>query len=129
MTIIDFAHPLTEGQRTAVENMTGLTIEKVLLVDTQIDTATPLEPQVRAWLDSVPLSPEEWQSESLLMVLPSLGYSVAVLLAELHGRMGHFPAIIRLRPALDALVPRFDVAEIVNLQAVRETARISRATH
>jgi hypothetical protein len=46
-----------------------------------------------------------------------------VLLAELHGRCGYFPAAVRLRPVPDSVPPRFEVAEIVNLQAVREKAR------
>ncbi len=45
------------------------------------------------------------------------------LLAELHGRMGYFPAIVRIRPVVDSLPPRYEVAEIINLQNVRETAR------
>jgi len=49
-----------------------------------------------------------------------------VLLAELHGRMGYFPPIVRLRPVPNALPPRFEVAEIINLQAVREAARTRR---
>jgi hypothetical protein len=49
-----------------------------------------------------------------------------VLLAELHGRMGYFPAIVRLRPMPESVPPRFEVAEVINLQAVREHARLSR---
>jgi len=59
-------------------------------------------------------------------VLPSLNYAAAVLLAELHGRMGHFPAILRLRPIAGALVTEYDVAEIINLEAVRAEARTRR---
>ena len=127
MTVINFAHPLTDDQKKAIEQETGLAIERMLLVDTQIDTLLPLQPQVAAWLDGLGVASSEWQSEAVLMVLPSLSASTAVLLAELHGRMGHFPAIVRLRPAVGAVVPRFDVAEIINLQAVREGARASRS--
>ncbi|MGB9667249.1 MAG: CRISPR-associated protein Csx15 [Candidatus Cryosericum sp.] len=126
MTIINFAHPLTDDQRKDVEREIGSPVDRVIMVDSQIDTTAPLVPQVSAWLDGLPLQPEEWQSEPLLVILPSLSYSVAVLLAELHGRTGYFPAIIRLRPAQNAVVPRFDVGEIINLQTVREDARIAR---
>ncbi len=45
------------------------------------------------------------------------------LIAELHGRCGYFPPILNIRPAPGALPPSYDVAEIVNLQALRDTAR------
>jgi hypothetical protein len=51
----------------------------------------------------------------------------ATLLAHLHGRMGYFPAIVRLRPIAGATPPRFEVAEIINLQDVREAARVKRS--
>jgi hypothetical protein len=47
-------------------------------------------------------------------------------LAELHGRMGYFPPILRLRPVEGAIPPRFEVAEIINLQALRDAARKER---
>lgn len=126
MTVLDFGHPLTDAQKIVLEQQTGLAVERVFTVDTQIDTGAALAPQVSGWLDGVPLSAAEWQTEPIVVVLPSLNYSATVLLAEMHGRTGHFPTIIRLRPAPDSLVPRFDVAEIINLQAVREEARARR---
>lgn len=59
----------------------------------------------------------------ILVNPPSLNYSAALLIAELHGRMGYFPTCVRLRPVKDALPPRFEAAELMNLQAVRDTAR------
>jgi hypothetical protein len=40
--------------------------------------------------------------------------------------MGYFPAVLRLRPVPDSNPPQFEVAEIVNLQAVRDAARLRR---
>ncbi|HHW44409.1 MAG TPA: hypothetical protein GXX25_11505, partial [Desulfotomaculum sp.] len=74
-------------------------------------------------LENLGLTSQEWQTEPLLINLPSLSCSAAVVLALLHGRMGYFPPILRLRPDTDSLVPRFVVAEILNLQAIRERAR------
>ena len=65
-------------------------------------------------------------SESWLVNPPSLNFSAAALLAELHGRLGYFPPCLRLRPAPDALIPRFEVAEVLNLRAAREAARTRR---
>jgi len=46
-----------------------------------------------------------------------------VLLAELHGRIGHFPSLIRLRPLPGSTPTTYEVAELINLQAIREEAR------
>jgi hypothetical protein len=126
MTVLDFGHPLTDAQKAMLEQETGLTVDRVFAIDTQVDTAGALAPQVSAWLNGVPLSATEWQTEPIVVVLPSLNYSAALLLAVIHGRTGHFPTIVRLRPAPDSLVQRFDVAEIINLQSVREEARSRR---
>jgi hypothetical protein len=48
------------------------------------------------------------------------------VLAELHGRMGYFPPVLRLRPVEQALPPRYELAEVINLQAVRDSARKER---
>jgi len=98
----------------------------VIEVAVQFDTAQPFVPQVQALLAQIPLTAAEWQTTPLLIVPPALNFITAVLLAELHGRMGYFPPIVRLRPVPNALPPRFEVAEIINLQAVREAARTRR---
>ncbi len=75
----------------------------------------------------VPLSPEEWQSASILVNPPALNFITALTLAELHGRMGYFPPVVRLRPVQQALPPRYEVAEVLNLQQTRDEARKKRA--
>jgi len=72
------------------------------------------------------LAPQEWQTASILVNPPSLNFITALVLAELHGRMGYFPPVVRLRPVKEALPPRYEVAEILNLQAVRDAARLKR---
>jgi len=74
----------------------------------------------------VGLSPVEWQTLPFLINPPSLNVIAVTLIAELHGRMGHFPAIVRLRPVADSVPTRYEVAEVINLQAVRDTARSQR---
>jgi hypothetical protein len=86
----------------------------------------PVIPQVQALIEQMPLTPEEWQTAPLLVVLPSLNYIAAIVLAELHGRMGYFPPIVRLRPVEEALPPRYEVIEVINLQGVRDAARKKR---
>ena len=82
--------------------------------------------QVRALADGVGLTSADWQTRRLLVNPPTLHVIAATLLAELHGRMGYFPPVLRLRPIPAALPPEFEVAEIINLQAVRDSAREQR---
>ena len=69
---------------------------------------------------------QQWQTEPFIVHLPALNYSAAAVLAQVHGRAGYFPPILRLRPVTGEIPPRFEVAEILNLQAMRERAREKR---
>ncbi len=109
-----------------MEALAGKKIERVVEIHSQIDPQQPLAPQVTALADQADLAPIEWQSAPLLVNPPSLNFVAVVLLAELHGRCGYFPAMLRMRPVPNSLPPQFEAAEIVNLQNVREAARIGR---
>jgi hypothetical protein len=126
MLIVNFAHSLTDAQINAVEQSTGRKVERIKEINAHCDLARPLALQVKVLVDSINFSPAQWQSLPLLIVLPSHNAIAAILLAELHGRMGYFPAILRLRPVETAVPPQFEVAEIINLQAARERARQTR---
>ncbi|RME97322.1 MAG: hypothetical protein D6768_19945 [Chloroflexi bacterium] len=126
MLLINFSHPTTAEQRAQIEALAGQPITRTIERMAQFDTAEPFAPQVTALVDSVGLDAAGWQSEPLLLILPSLNFGAAALLAELHGRCGYFPPIVRTRPVPNALPPRFEAAEIINLQAVRNTAREKR---
>lgn len=126
MQILNFAHPLTEAQLAKIEELAGENITEVIDIDSQIDPAKPIEQQVEAMLDRTGLTSQDWQTRPLLINLPSLNYSAAAMLAQLHGRTGYFPSILRLRPVSGDLTPRFEAAEIINLQAMRERAREKR---
>jgi hypothetical protein len=123
MILLNFSHPLTPAQFAAIERLAGQQVERVIEVKTQLDHARPFAEQARAVVEVAGLSPQEWQGLPLLVNLPSLSAIAALVLAELHGRMGYFPAVLRLRPVPETMPPQFEVAEIINLQAVREAAR------
>jgi len=128
MIILNFAHPLTEEHLAQIERLAGQQVERVIVIDSQIDLQQPLVPQITAMADAAGLSPEEWQTLPILVNPPSLNFSAVALLAELHGRMGYFPPCIRMRPVVGpdgqrVVPPRFEVAEILNLQAIRDEAR------
>ncbi len=122
MLILNFTHPLTPEQRAQIEALAHTSIEEVRTIPVQIDQAEPLEPQITTIVDTVGLSSEEWQTRQLLINPPGYAPAAFVLLAELHGRIGHFPALIRLRPK-PGPVTSYEVAELLNLQTIREEAR------
>jgi len=123
IVVVNFAHPLTEAQRAQIEALTGQPVARVLDVPAQVDVAEPLEPQVVALVDRVGLSAEEWQTLPLVINPPGLAPLTAVLLAELHGRLGYFPTLLHIRPTAGAVPPRYEVAGLLDLQGVRDRAR------
>jgi len=126
MHIINFSHPLTQSQVLEIGSTTKLQAESVRDVRVQFDLLIDFVPQVIEMLDGLGVSPDQWQTEAWLLVPPSLNFITAILLAELHGRMGRFPTIVRLRPVAGTLVSTFEVAEIINLDSVRNAARMRR---
>ncbi len=127
MIIVNFSHPLSQQQLHQVEELTGHPVEKVIEIHSQINPQQPLEEQVLRMVDQVPLSPAEWQTAPILINPPSLNFTAVLMVADLHGRMGFFPAFLRLRPVEGAVPTRFEVAEILNLQSIRDKARLRRA--
>jgi hypothetical protein len=126
MIIINFAHPISDAQREQVAALAGQPIERVIDVKTQFDHARPFVEQVEAVFTGMPIEPDEWQTAPLVLNLPSLAPIAAIVLAELHGRMGYFPSVLRLRPVAGSNPPSYEVAEIVQLQTVRDAARARR---
>jgi hypothetical protein len=122
MLILNFTHPLTDEHKTQIESLAGIAIEEVRVIPVQIEQGKPLAQQISALVDAVELSAQEWQTRPLLINPPGYAPAAFVLLAELHGHIGHFPTLIRLRPK-SGPVTAYEVAELLNLQAVREDAR------
>lgn len=123
MLILNYAHPFTEDQINQIERLMDEKIGEVKQIKVYLDQARPLTPQVVALADEAGLSAEEWSGRPLLINPPSLNFVAVALLAELHGRMGYFPTCLRMRPVEGSTPPRFEVAEILNLQDVRNAAR------
>ncbi len=122
MLILNFTHPLTSEQQSQIVSRAKFSIEEIREIHVQINQEEPLEPQITAIVDATGLSSEEWQTRLLLINPPGYAPAAFVLLAELHGRIGHFPSLIRLRPK-PGPVTSYEVAELLNLQTIRETAR------
>lgn len=126
MILLNFSHPLTPEHLETIEALTRNKVAQVVDLPIHFDHSQPFQPQLQKVLEAVTLSPQEWQTDGILVNLPSFNYIAAMTLAELHGRMGYFPPILRLRPVEGSIPPRFEVAEVVNLQALRDAARKER---
>lgn len=126
MIILNFSHPLTAEHLAQIETLSGQSVERVVDAPAQFDHVQPFAAQVTALLDGLGLSSGDRQTLPLLVNPPALNVIAVMLLAELHGRMGYFPAVVRLRPVAGSTLPRFEVAEIINLQTVRDSARSRR---
>lgn len=124
ITIVNFTHELGPEQLTAIEQHVGQRIDRVVNALTDFEHETPFAEQSWALLDSVDV---DWENLSLLIVPPAYSPITAVLLAQLHGLIGHFPTIVRLRPVTGHIPKRFELAEIVDLDEIRMEARRRRS--
>ncbi|MBX3277952.1 MAG: hypothetical protein KF868_08135 [Acidobacteria bacterium] len=126
MILINFSHPITKHHREEIAQLIGRPIGSIIEVKTHFNSEISIAEQMRLLIDSIALTAEEWQTEELLINLPSLSIGAAALLAELHGRCGYFPAVVRWAPIENSLPPQFEAIEIVNLQGIRNQAREKR---
>jgi hypothetical protein len=99
---------------------------QVIAIESQVDPQQPLIPQVVGMADRCGLSPVEWQTLPILVNPPSHHWVAVTLLAEIHGRCGYFPAHLRLRSVGGTVPTGYEVAEVLNLQGVRDRARARR---
>ena len=121
--VLNFSHPLTAEQITAAENLIDQPIEQVINVPVHFSNDKSFEIQLRDLMAELPLSSEELQTTQVVVNPPAFNTIAVLVLADLHGRMGYFPPVLRVARVTDSLPPRFDVAEVINLQAVRDRAR------
>jgi transposase len=127
MLIINLSHPLTAEQLSAIAERTGQPADQVWQRMPQFDHQRSLVEQIATLLDEIGLSAEEWQNVPILLNPPGFAPAAAVALAQIHGRSGHFPALIRLRPMAGSIPTRYELAELINLDAVRnDMARLER---
>ena len=125
MMVLNFSHPFTSEQLDAIASLACEPELNVQDIPTQFDPQQPFATQVATLADACGLTPSDWQTTVILVNPPALSAGAVMLLAELHGRMGYFPPVVRLRPKSGAFT-RYEVAEIVNLQELRNRARAHR---
>lgn len=126
MILLNFGHPLSAEQVHEIEQKTGVSSIEMWAFPVQFNHELSFVDQVRAIVDGVGFSSDEWQTRPLLINPPSHNLIAVILMAELHGRMGHFPAVVRLRPKEGSVPVQFELAEIIDLQSVRDKSRYRR---
>jgi hypothetical protein len=126
MILLNFSHPLSNQHLAQIEALSGQHIEQVIALPVQFDSEQSFLPQLAELMEQIPISAQDLQTKPILVNPPALNFITALLLAELHGRMGYFPPIVRTSPVPNSLPPVYEVAEILNLQNVRDSARKSR---
>jgi hypothetical protein len=122
--IVNFGRPITGEQQEQISRLLNVQISEVIKLEEvppRFSDEEPFEFQIAQLVDRIGLTSEEWQTLRILVNPPGFAPAAAALVAELHGRMGHFPHLIRLRPSDDPTV--YEVAEIMELQRIRDTAR------
>ena len=127
MILINFAHPLSSEHLNQIEGLTTQKVERTIETPADINPQEKIHPQVVELIEQAGLSPSEWQTYPVLINPPSLNFIAITLLAELHGRCGYFPAHLRMRPVGESVPIEYEIAEILNLQAIRENARKTRS--
>lgn len=120
--LLNFAHPFTDEQLEQIVALLGAT-PTVREVAVQVDRTRPLAEVAVELADGAGLDPRGWQTARLVVNPPSLAPVALALLAEIHGRSGFFPPVLNVRPIAGSTPPRYEVAEVVNLQSLRDAAR------
>ena len=123
MILLNFSHPISQEQQTQIEKLTGKPVDEIYNLPTHFDNYQDFLKQFNQLMGKLDLNPDALQTEAILVNLPALNFIAGLVLAELHGRMGYFPPILRTRPIEGALPPQYEVAEILDLNSVREHAR------
>lgn len=120
--VINFGHVLTTDQIKQLHEL-GYRIGIPNLGESvHLDNFSELGPQVERILDSFGYSKSQWEEcgTKTLFVLPGHPDIAAAFISRLHGRMGHFPRIIRRARGTDGA---YHVVEVVDLQRLRDEQR------
>jgi len=124
MKIINFSHPLTPEQVAQIADLLNVPADQiqVITVPVNLDLEADLAPQITDLMDRVGLTGQEWQTTPFVVNPPGLAVAAAMVIAEISGRAGYLPLIVRLtREGVG-----WTVREVIDLQGIRNAARAAR---
>jgi transcriptional regulator with XRE-family HTH domain len=120
--VLNFAHPLTAQQQAQIEELSNTTVENIINIPTLINEEERLEPQITSLIEAVDQSTHDWHKRDIIINPPGYAPAALLLMAAIHGRIGHFPTLIRMRPNHTS-VTTYEVIQLLNLQTIRDAAR------
>jgi len=123
LRLLNFGRELSVDQCQQIELALGKRVGKLINRTASFDDARPYGPQCVALAEQVGLTPTEWETLPILVNPPGFTPGALCLLSELHGRMGYFPTVVRLRPVPGSMPRCYEYAEIMDLQGQRDAAR------
>lgn len=121
--LLNFARAFTEQQQQGLELSLGHRLGKIVARPIEFDHTRPYGPQCVKLVKGIKFTSAEWETLPIVVNPPGFAPGALALFSELHGRMGHFPAVVRLRQIAGSTPPAYEFAEIINLQALRDAAR------
>ncbi|MBM3494204.1 MAG: hypothetical protein FJX72_07775 [Armatimonadetes bacterium] len=121
MTVLNFAEPLSRDSLSTLSALCGRKARRTVDLAAEFDDALPLAEQVRAMLDGIGLSASDWQNQAMVVNLPPDPVTAALLVAEIAGRRGRTPSILRWRRMAPGAAP--EPAEVISLHEIRKEAR------
>lgn len=124
MTLLNLAEPLTKEDISAIAALSGKTVRKLLQIKPVFSDRLPLVPQVRTFISGLDMSEKEWKSTSLVVCLPADSVVAAIMVAEIAGRRGRTPSVVRF--IRDGNTGRPEPSEVISLHEVRKEVRQER---
>ncbi|ACA60320.1 CRISPR-associated protein Csx15 [Candidatus Desulforudis audaxviator] len=121
------SHPLTSFQQEQLRERFHVHIEELIELPVHFLAQEDLKPQAKKWIEEVGLALEEWSEKNIVLILPGLAPGAATILAAIHGLRGGFPKILWVYQAPNDRT-QYEVAQVVDLQALRDMGREIRSS-
>lgn len=128
MIIINFSHPITPEQIEQIEKLYyeqyELTekVEQVIDIPVAIQNDKPIMTQVNDLIRQfqAAITPAQGNDEVVLINLPGLAIVAAIIAVWLvdSGYFNYTPLVMRVAPVAGSLPPKFNVVELVEIEAI-----------
>jgi hypothetical protein len=120
MILINFGASFKPLQISQAEAFLHEPITRIINLPFNVDSDQEVLRQFKNNMGRLKLSKADLLAEPVVVNLPQQNYLSVMALAELHARMGYFPPIIRTRMKSSGILPYYEVAEVIDLQAIED---------